>query len=114
LYKYNYTFILTIIECEVNARSRNSSSRWQADRDRNANAPLDTALPTDIRMTLAANELRTSFLSTGAMAETVGYQSEAAFQRAFKSHMVSRGAVAQDAATVRQDVFEGKALIASQ
>ncbi|MCP3402985.1 AraC family transcriptional regulator [Bradyrhizobium sp. CCGB20] len=38
-------------------------------------------------MALAANELRTSSLSTGAVAEAVGYQSEAAFQRAFKSHM---------------------------
>ena len=38
-------------------------------------------------MTLAANELRKSSLSTGAVAEAVGYQSEAAFQRAFKSHM---------------------------
>jgi AraC family transcriptional regulator, activator of mtrCDE len=44
-------------------------------------------LLTDIRMTLAANELRRSSLSTGAVAEAVGYQSEAAFQRAFKSHM---------------------------
>ena len=44
-------------------------------------------LLTDIRMTLAANELRQSSLSTGAVAETVGYQSEAAFQRAFKAHM---------------------------
>jgi AraC family transcriptional activator of mtrCDE len=44
-------------------------------------------LLTDIRMTLAANELRKSSLSTGAVAEQVGYQSEAAFQRAFKSHM---------------------------
>jgi AraC-like DNA-binding protein len=41
----------------------------------------------DIRMTLAANELKRSTLSTGAVAEAVGYQSEAAFQRAFKSHM---------------------------
>jgi AraC family transcriptional regulator, activator of mtrCDE len=41
----------------------------------------------DIRMTLAANELERSFLSTAAVAEAVGYQSEAAFQRAFKSHM---------------------------
>ena len=41
----------------------------------------------DIRMTLASNELRKSSLSTGAVAEAVGYQSEAAFQRAFKSHM---------------------------
>jgi AraC family transcriptional regulator, activator of mtrCDE len=38
-------------------------------------------------MTLAANELKRSSLSTGAVAEAVGYQSEAAFQRAFKSHM---------------------------
>lgn len=44
-------------------------------------------LLTDIRMTMAANELRKSSLSTGAVAEAVGYQSEAAFQRAFKSHM---------------------------
>ncbi|WP_245332628.1 AraC family transcriptional regulator [Bradyrhizobium erythrophlei] len=44
-------------------------------------------LLTDIRMTLAANELRRSSLSTGAVAESVGYQSEAAFQRAFKAHM---------------------------
>lgn len=44
-------------------------------------------LLTDIRMTLAANELRSSSLSTGAVAEMVGYQSEAAFQRAFKGHM---------------------------
>ena len=36
---------------------------------------------------LAANELRKSSISTGAVAETVGYQSEAAFQRAFKGHM---------------------------
>ena len=46
-----------------------------------------TELLTDIRMTLAANELRRSSLSTGAVAEAAGYQSEAAFQRAFKSHM---------------------------
>ncbi|RUL69415.1 AraC family transcriptional regulator [Dyella choica] len=44
-------------------------------------------LLTDIRMTVAANELRTSSASTGAIAESVGYQSEAAFQRAFKLHM---------------------------
>ncbi|HTV87142.1 MAG TPA: AraC family transcriptional regulator [Dyella sp.] len=44
-------------------------------------------LLTDIRMTLAANALRTSSASTGAVAESVGYQSEAAFQRAFKLHM---------------------------
>jgi AraC family transcriptional regulator, activator of mtrCDE len=44
-------------------------------------------LLTDIRMTLAANELRKPSMSTGAVADMVGYQSEAAFQRAFKSHM---------------------------
>jgi len=44
-------------------------------------------LLTDIRMTLAANELRKPAISMGAVAETVGYQSEAAFQRAFKQHM---------------------------
>jgi AraC family transcriptional activator of mtrCDE len=42
---------------------------------------------TDIRMTLAANELKKSSTSIGAVADAVGYQSEAAFQRAFKSHM---------------------------
>ncbi|MCX7513067.1 AraC family transcriptional regulator [Frateuria sp. STR12] len=44
-------------------------------------------LLTDIRMTLAASELRKANQSTGAVAEAVGYQSEAAFQRAFKQHM---------------------------
>lgn len=44
-------------------------------------------LLTDIRMTMAANELRTSSASTGAIGERVGYQSEAAFQRAFKLHV---------------------------
>jgi len=44
-------------------------------------------LLTDIRMALAANALKRSSLSTGAVAESVGYQSEAAFQRAFKTHM---------------------------
>jgi AraC family transcriptional activator of mtrCDE len=44
-------------------------------------------LLTDIRMTLAANELRKPSMSTGAVADAVGYKSEAAFQRAFKLHM---------------------------
>jgi AraC family transcriptional activator of mtrCDE len=44
-------------------------------------------LLTDIRMAVAANELKKSSLSTGAVADAVGYQSEAAFQRSFKSHM---------------------------
>jgi AraC family transcriptional activator of mtrCDE len=44
-------------------------------------------LLTNIRMTLAANKLEKSSASTAAVAEEVGYQSEAAFQRAFKQHM---------------------------
>ena len=44
-------------------------------------------LLTDIRMTLAARKLENPTLSTGAVGEDVGYQSEAAFQRAFKLHM---------------------------
>jgi AraC family transcriptional regulator, activator of mtrCDE len=44
-------------------------------------------LLTDVRMTLAANELKNPSMSTGAVAEAVGYQSEAAFQRAFKQHI---------------------------
>jgi AraC family transcriptional activator of mtrCDE len=44
-------------------------------------------LLTDIRMTLAANELKNSSASTAAVAELVGYQSEAAFQRAFTQRM---------------------------
>lgn len=42
---------------------------------------------TDIRMTLAANALRKPSASVYAVSEAVGYQSEAAFQRAFKQHM---------------------------
>src|SRR5712671_5632197 len=41
-------------------------------------------LLTDIRMTVAANALKASDMSTGAVAALAGYQSEAAFQRAFK------------------------------
>jgi len=44
-------------------------------------------LLTDIRMTLAANELKKPSASTAAVAETVGYRSEAAFQRGFKQRM---------------------------
>jgi AraC family transcriptional activator of mtrCDE len=54
-------------------------------QDKLGRSPSD--LLTDIRMALAANELKKPSISTGAVAETVGYQSEAAFQRAFKSHM---------------------------
>jgi AraC family transcriptional activator of mtrCDE len=41
----------------------------------------------DIRMTLAANELRKPERSTATVAEMAGYQSEAAFQRIFKQHV---------------------------
>jgi AraC family transcriptional activator of mtrCDE len=44
-------------------------------------------LLTDIRMTVAGKELRRANASVGAVAEAVGYQSEAAFQRAFKKHV---------------------------
>jgi AraC family transcriptional activator of mtrCDE len=44
-------------------------------------------LLTDIRMTLAANELQKPKASVYAVSEAVGYQSEAAFQRAFKQRM---------------------------
>lgn len=41
----------------------------------------------DLRMTHAANLLQGSEASTGAVAEAVGYHSEAAFQRVFKQRM---------------------------
>ena len=44
-------------------------------------------LLTDIRMTLAANELKKPALSTEAVAEVAGYQSVAAFKRAFKQRI---------------------------
>jgi AraC family transcriptional activator of mtrCDE len=44
-------------------------------------------LLTDIRMTLAANELKKPTNSTEAVAEAVGYQSQAAFRRAFTQCM---------------------------
>jgi AraC family transcriptional activator of mtrCDE len=44
-------------------------------------------LLTDIRMTVAANALKTSDMSTGTVAELAGYQSDAAFQRAFEHRM---------------------------
>lgn len=42
---------------------------------------------TDVRMTAAGRALRAPDTSTGAVAALVGYQSDAAFQRAFKQHM---------------------------
>jgi len=43
----------------------------------------------DIRMTVASNALKISDTSTAAVAKLAGYQSEAAFQRAFKQRMGS-------------------------
>jgi AraC family transcriptional activator of mtrCDE len=56
--------------------------RFQDKLGRSANDLL-----LDIRMTLAAKELRETAASTGAVADAVGYQSEAAFQRTFKQQM---------------------------
>lgn len=44
-------------------------------------------LLTDVRMTAAANALGQTSTPVAAIGEDVGYQSEAAFQRAFKQHM---------------------------
>jgi AraC family transcriptional regulator, activator of mtrCDE len=46
-----------------------------------------TALLTDLRMTAAANALQATSNSVAAIGEDMGYQSEAAFQRAFKHHI---------------------------
>ena len=56
--------------------------RFQEKMGRSASDML-----TEIRMTLAANQLARSHASTGAIAESVGYRSEAAFQRAFRQQM---------------------------
>lgn len=55
---------------------------FQEKVGRSANAIL-----TDVRMTMAANELTSTTLSTEAIAEAVGYQSVAAFRRAFTQRM---------------------------
>lgn len=44
-------------------------------------------LLTDIRMSMAANELAKPSATTASVAANVGYQSEAAFQRAFKQNI---------------------------
>lgn len=54
-------------------------------RDRIGRSASD--LLTDIRMSLAANQLQESTASTDAVAEQVGYQSVNAFRHAFKQHM---------------------------
>jgi AraC family transcriptional activator of mtrCDE len=44
-------------------------------------------LLTEIRMTMASHKLKATRMSTAEIGEAVGYQSEAAFQRAFKKQM---------------------------
>ncbi|MCY1450707.1 RCS-specific HTH-type transcriptional activator RclR [compost metagenome] len=44
-------------------------------------------LLTDIRMSLAANELKKPAMTTEAVAESVGYQSVSAFRRVFTDRM---------------------------
>lgn len=44
-------------------------------------------LLTEIRMTMAGHKLEATRMSTAAIGEAVGYQSDAAFQRAFKKFM---------------------------
>ena len=44
-------------------------------------------LLTDLRMSLAANELKKPAISTEAVAETVGYQSVSAFRHVFADRM---------------------------
>ena len=53
--------------------------------DKVGRSPND--LLTDVRMGLAANELKRPGVSTEVVAENVGYQSVAAFRRAFTQHM---------------------------
>jgi AraC family transcriptional activator of mtrCDE len=54
-------------------------------QDRLGCSALD--LLTDLRMSLAANELKKPAVSTEAVAETVGYQSVSAFRRVFAERM---------------------------
>jgi AraC family transcriptional activator of mtrCDE len=54
-------------------------------RDKVGRSPND--LLTDVRMASAANELKKPGVSTEAVAESVGYQSVAAFRRIFTQHM---------------------------
>lgn len=54
-------------------------------QDKVGRSPND--LLTDVRMALAANELKKPGVPTEVVAETVGYQSVAAFRRVFTQHM---------------------------
>jgi AraC family transcriptional activator of mtrCDE len=54
-------------------------------QDKLGRSALD--LLTDLRMSLAANELKKPAISTEAVAETVGYQSVSAFRHVFADRM---------------------------
>jgi AraC family transcriptional regulator, activator of mtrCDE len=54
-------------------------------QDKLGRSALD--LLTDLRMSLAANELKKPAISTEAVAETVGYQSVSAFRHVFAERM---------------------------
>ncbi|MDE4915201.1 AraC family transcriptional regulator [Methylobacterium sp. 092160098-2] len=69
------------------ARLCSMSRATAARRFQDALGRSASELLADIRMTLAAGELRKPSAVTSAVAGTVGYQSEAAFQRAFKQRM---------------------------
>lgn len=69
------------------ARRCNMSRATFIRRFRESLGRSASELLADIRMTVAANALKGSEMSTGSVAELAGYQSEAAFQRAFKQRM---------------------------
>jgi AraC-like DNA-binding protein len=61
-------------------------------------------LLTDLRMSLAANELKKPALSTEAVAEKVGYQSVSAFRRVFAERMrMTAGMTGAECRTTRRD-----------
>lgn len=69
------------------ARLCNMSRATAARRFQESLGQSANELLTGIRMTLATTKLRNSALSTAAVAAEIGYQSEAAFQRAFKQRV---------------------------
>ncbi|MDE4915208.1 AraC family transcriptional regulator [Methylobacterium sp. 092160098-2] len=71
----------------VLARLCNMSRATAARRFQKSLGRSASELLADIRMTMAVGELRQPSSATGTVAGIVGYQSEAAFQRAFKQRM---------------------------
>jgi AraC family transcriptional regulator, activator of mtrCDE len=71
-------------------------------------------LLTDIRMTAAANELRKPSMSTAAVADAVGYRSDAAFQRAFKQRVGMTPARWRRAASSNESTVANRAGAASR